>query len=82
MNGVIVYFPWGAGGNLVKNIIAIDPRFEFIDEVLFKQSDQYKLIYEAVQSSLSDTLLLPANKGVLAEYIVALAFFNYCKRVA
>ena len=32
INGVIVYFPWGAGGNFVKNIINIDTQFEFIDD--------------------------------------------------
>jgi hypothetical protein len=35
MNGVIVYFPWGAGGNLVKNILSLHTEFEFIDDQPF-----------------------------------------------
>ena len=35
LNGVILYFPWGAGGNLVKNILSIDTQFEFIDDQPF-----------------------------------------------
>ena len=37
MNGVIVYFPWGAGGNLIRNIINLDRRFEFCNE----ETDRY-----------------------------------------
>jgi hypothetical protein len=36
MKGVIVYFPWGAAGNLVRNIITIDPRFDFFDNLEFR----------------------------------------------
>jgi hypothetical protein len=36
LNSVIVYFPWGGGGNLVKNIISLDPRFEFYDDQEFR----------------------------------------------
>ncbi|NDH69523.1 MAG: hypothetical protein EBY22_16840, partial [Gammaproteobacteria bacterium] len=32
MNNIILYFPWGGGGNLVRNIISIDLRFEFLDD--------------------------------------------------
>ena len=35
MNGVVVSFPWGAGGNLVKNIITLDTRFDFFDDSEF-----------------------------------------------
>jgi len=35
LNGVIIYFPWGAGGNLVKNILSLDTDFEFIDDQPF-----------------------------------------------
>ena len=32
MDNIILYFPWGGGGNLVRNIISIDTRFEFSDD--------------------------------------------------
>ena len=32
MNNVIVHFPWGAGGNLIRNFITLDTRFEFLDD--------------------------------------------------
>lgn len=32
LNGITLYFPWGAGGNLVKNILSLDTEFEFIDD--------------------------------------------------
>jgi hypothetical protein len=35
LNGVILYFPWGAGGNMVKNILSMDTMFEFIDDKPF-----------------------------------------------
>lgn len=28
---VIVYFPWGAGGNLIKNIISLNSEYDFFD---------------------------------------------------
>jgi hypothetical protein len=34
VNSVIVYFPWGAGGNLVRNVIGLSTEFEFIDDQL------------------------------------------------
>ena len=36
LNSVIVYFPWGGGGNFVKNIISLDTRFEFFDDHQFR----------------------------------------------
>lgn len=38
MKGVIVHFPWGAGGNFVRNIITIDPRFDFFDNKTYRDS--------------------------------------------
>lgn len=40
MNNVIIYFPWGAGGNLIKNIASIDTELDFFDENPFKVPDQ------------------------------------------
>ena len=31
MNNIIIYFPLGAGGNLIRNIISLDTAFEFYD---------------------------------------------------
>jgi hypothetical protein len=36
VNNVIVYFPWGAGGNFIKNVCNIDPRFDWFDEQEFR----------------------------------------------
>lgn len=35
LNGVIVYFPWGSGGNFIRNVITLDPRFCFFDNQKF-----------------------------------------------
>lgn len=42
MNSVVVYFPWGAGGNLIKNLITIDTRFKFFDNREF--NDEYPTV--------------------------------------
>jgi hypothetical protein len=36
MRNVILYFPWGAGGNLIRNIISLDPTFEFYDDNVYQ----------------------------------------------
>ena len=36
VNNVILYFPWGAGGNLIRNIITLDTRYEFYDDQQFQ----------------------------------------------
>lgn len=35
MKDVIIYFPWGGGGNFLKNLITINPEFDFIDDKEF-----------------------------------------------
>ena len=40
VSNIIVYFPWGAGGNLVKNIGSIDTAFDFFDENPFRVPEQ------------------------------------------
>lgn len=40
VNNIIVYFPWGAGGNLIKNLCSIDYSFDFFDEHDFRLPDQ------------------------------------------
>jgi len=63
VNSVIVYFPWGAGGNLVRNIITLDTRFEFLDDQEFNGSyplatDRYKWLKAYYQASVTpDTWL-------------------------
>ena len=54
VNNIIVYFPWGAGGNLIRNIITLDPRFEFFNDA----RDRYTwlLVYYS-QPVLSETWL-------------------------
>jgi hypothetical protein len=54
---------------------------QFIDEVLFKESDQYKLIYEQVEKTLeyNGLIPLPYNKGVMAEYCVAVELYKNLK---
>lgn len=32
MQNLILYFPMGAGGNMIKNILSLDPSFEFLDD--------------------------------------------------
>jgi hypothetical protein len=39
---VVVCFPWGAGGNLIRNIIGLDPEFEFCTD----KADRYKWLYD------------------------------------
>ena len=35
MNNILIFFPLGAGGNLLKNIITLDTKFEFFDDSPF-----------------------------------------------
>ena len=35
MNNIIVFFPLGAGGNFVRNLITLDTRYEFLDDSEF-----------------------------------------------
>ena len=36
VNNIILYFPWGAGGNLIRNTITLDTRYEFYDDQEFQ----------------------------------------------
>jgi hypothetical protein len=63
MKGVILYFPWGAAGNLVRNIITIDPRFDFFDDKEFRDSyptatDRYNWLLEYYQRLMAPALWL------------------------
>ena len=51
LNGVIVYFPWGAGGNFVRNIITMDTRFEYLDDK--DPMQMYSTVEERYQHLLS-----------------------------
>jgi hypothetical protein len=58
LNGVIVYFPWGAGGNFVRNMITMDTRFEFLgDQVPAEEypllEDRYKFLLDYYQKAMS-----------------------------
>ena len=35
MKDVIIYFPWGAGGDFLKNVITVNPEFDFNDDKEF-----------------------------------------------
>jgi len=50
---------------------------QFIDEVLFKESDQYKLIYETVLKELDDE----QKKGNLGNAAELIAYASLCKKI-
>ena len=73
MNGVIVYFPWGSAGNLVKNIINIDTRFEFLDsnKIDGKYTDtesRYKFLIDYYNKEVTPDTWLPREWSIRAKF--------------
>jgi hypothetical protein len=64
MNGVIVYFPLGAGGNLVKNIISLDSRFEFSKT----NKSRYEWMVDYYSQSMTSEQWLPREWSIRAEF--------------
>jgi len=73
MNGVIVYFPWGAGGNLVRNLITIDTRFEFLDDQdpigkYPTEDGRYNFLLDYYSKPMDPTTWLPREWSLRARF--------------
>jgi hypothetical protein len=69
MNGVIVYFPWGGAGNLVKNVITLDTRFEFLDDQSYAgeyptQESRFNWLYEYYSRPVEPETWLPREWSI------------------
>lgn len=59
VKSVVVYFPWGAGGNLIKNICTLDPEFDFFNQEQFRpdilpsQIERYRFLLSYYHSTSS-----------------------------
>ena len=59
VKSIVVYFPWGAGGNLIKNICTLDPEFDFFNQEQFRpdilpnQIDRYRFLLSYYHSTSS-----------------------------
>jgi hypothetical protein len=66
MNGVIVYFPWGSGGNFVRNIATINLDFDFLDTFEYKQDfntvdDRYNFLVDYYNTDFEEWVLREFN---------------------
>lgn len=73
MNNVIIYFPWGAGGNLIKNIASIDTTIDFFDENPFRipeqsSKDRYEFFVEYYSKSIPPDKWLEREWAVRKKY--------------
>lgn len=60
VNNVVLYFPMGSGGNIVRNILSLDTRFEFLD------NEEFQLAYPTVDSRykfLTDYYNIPVDSS-------------------
>lgn len=69
MNNVILYFPWGAGGNLIRNIISLDPAFEFYDDNvnqldLATPEERYQWMLSYYQKPITSSQWLPREWSI------------------
>ena len=72
LNSVIVYFPWGGAGNLGRNVINLDTRFEFIDDQQNAghyptQADRYNWLLGYYQRPMEPDLWLPREWSIRAK---------------
>lgn len=83
-DNVIVYSPWGGGGDLIRNIITLDPRFDYADDAPPTETppvaeDRYKFFLD-YYSSLPHR---PINRFYSRYYNNnAIAYWNPDSRVA
>lgn len=74
VNNAIVYFPWGAGGNFIKNICTIDTRFEFFDEQPYKPAvdpsadERYYFLYHYYKRSITPSEWLKREWAIRLKY--------------
>jgi hypothetical protein len=73
VRNVIVYFPWGGAGNLVKNIINLDTRFEFLDDQKFigeypTTESRYNFLLDYYKKPVDPTTWLPREWSIRARF--------------
>jgi hypothetical protein len=75
VKSVIVYFPWGAGGNLVKNICTLDTEFDWFDQHQYRpeipptQSERYRFMVDYYSGSATPESWLDREWSVRGKYL-------------
>jgi hypothetical protein len=75
VKSVIVYFPWGAGGNLVKNICTLDTKFDWFDQHQYRpeipptQSERYRFMVDYYSGSATPESWLDREWSVRGKYL-------------
>ena len=64
VNNVVVCFPWGAGGNLIRNIINLDPQFEFCTD----DADRYKWLYDYYSTPVTSETWLQREWSIRQQF--------------
>ena len=64
VNNIIVCFPWGAGGNLIRNIITLDSRFEFCAET----TDRYKWLLDYYSTPVTSETWLQREWSIRQQF--------------
>jgi hypothetical protein len=75
VKSVIVYFPRGAGGNLVKNICTLDTEFDWFDQHQYRpeipptQSERYRFMVDYYSGSATPESWLDREWSVCGKYL-------------
>jgi hypothetical protein len=51
IKNIIIHFPWGAGGNLIRNCLILDNRFEFDENTA--DTERYQYLYNYYQTPVT-----------------------------
>jgi hypothetical protein len=83
VKSVIVYWPWGAGGNLVKNICTLDTDFDWFDQHQYRpaipptQDERYHFLLDYYSESITPALWLEREWSIRGRYL-AKYYDNNC----
>jgi hypothetical protein len=72
---VIVYWPWGAGGNLIKNICTLDTKFDWFDYQPYKsetpidQQERYRFMLDYYNVTVGPELWLDREWSIRSKYL-------------
>ena len=72
---VIVYWPWGAGGNLVKNICTLDTAFDWFDQEPYRPSvppsqiERYSFLLDYYNNTATPETWLDREWSVRTKYL-------------
>ena len=75
VKSIVVYFPWGAGGNLVKNICTLDTKFDWFDQYQYRpavpptQSERYHFMIDYYSVPTTPETWLEREWSIRGKYL-------------